>query len=123
MDQMFRNPQGPILPVMQGLVAQAVIGTAEGRSRYFERIAMLLSGQFTAERLIQHAEEIHGRIRPVLLAMNPNLARQHDQQVARLCDAMAQRVSSLQQQIVNPPTAPIQAPRFQRTRSAMLPLR
>jgi len=112
MDQMFHNPQGSILPAMKGLVARAVLETPEGRRRYFERLAMLAENHFTRERMTRQVAELQSRIRPVLLALNPNAARKHDQAVARLQQRIHQRIASVQQQLTHPPTEAVPSSHF-----------
>jgi spore coat protein H len=112
LDQIFHNPDGSILPVMKGVVARAVLETREGRRRYYERMAMLLGNGFTSERMTRLVAERQGRIRPVLLELNPNAARKHDLAVARLQDQIHERIASVRQQLIQPPAHPVPASHF-----------
>lgn len=112
MDQIFENPQGSILPEMKGLVAQSVLGTREGRRRYFERMKVLSENQFTNERMIRQVSALQSRIRPVLATLNPNAARRHDQAVARLQQHIRQRIASVQRQLTRPPGEPVRSSHF-----------
>ena len=89
MDQMFgvfrSSPTSPILPPTQGLVARAIATTPAGQQLYFERIATLRTNVFIEERLTNRVHELSRRIRPTLAAYAPDLAKEHDAQVAYLC--------------------------------------
>lgn len=112
MDQIFHNPRGSIFPEMKGLVAKAVLGIPEGRRRYFERMAWLTETIFTQERMEGQVSELRNRIRPVLLDLNPNAARKHDQAVARLQQQIRQRIASVQEQLKRPPSQPVPSTHF-----------
>ena len=64
MDQMFYEPQGSLFPELKGLVAQAVLSTAEGRREYRRRCTMLFTNLFP--KLANRVEELRARIRPEL---------------------------------------------------------
>jgi spore coat protein H len=112
MDQIFHNPEGSILPVMRGLVARSVLETPEGRRRYFEQMATIAEKHLTPERMTRQMAELQRRIRPVLLELNPNAARKHDQAAARLQQRVHQRIESVQQQLTHPPASPVLSSHF-----------
>jgi spore coat protein CotH len=112
MDQIFENPHGSILPVMKGIVAQAMLEIPEGRRRYFERMKDLAESEFTSERMMRKVTELQNRIRPVLADLNPNAARRHDQAVGRLRQNIQQRIGSVQQQLTHLPTEPVPSSHF-----------
>lgn len=112
MDQIFHNPRGSIFPEMKGLVAKAILEMPEGRRRYFERMARLIETLFTQEQMDRQVSELRRRIRPVLLDLNPNAARKHDQAVARLQTQIRQRIASVRQQLEQPPPKPVPSTHF-----------
>jgi hypothetical protein len=112
MDQIFDNPHGSILPVMKGMVAKGVLEIPEGRRLYFERMRTLSEKLFRSERMSQQVQALRGRIRPVLLDLNPNAARRHDQAVARLEQHIQQRIASVQDQLARPPIEPVPSTHF-----------
>jgi hypothetical protein len=87
---------------MQGLVAQAVMATAEGREAYLQRIASLRSQVFLEDKLTNRVHELSRQIRPTLAAYGPDLAEQHDAQVAALCQRIVERARSLSEQLSSP---------------------
>jgi spore coat protein H len=103
LDQMFgvdrATPECPILPPMQGMVARAVLGTPDGRRRYFERMTQLYSDVFHARALVQRVDDLAAVIRPVIVASDPQAARRHDQAVQWLKSRIARRDESLRQQL------------------------
>lgn len=108
MDQMFWEPNGPILPDnMEGLVARAVITTPEGRRMYRERMGALLTNVFKVNVITNRIDEVHARIRPVLAAISKSAARNHDSLVANLKSSIAQRASSIETQLSMPEPKPL----------------
>jgi hypothetical protein len=110
MDQMFWEATREVLPRRLdegGLVARAVLGTAEGRRRYLERAANLLTNVFVAEKLTNHIRELQARIRPELEAINPALARQHDKEVRKVRTQVLQRIAAVRQRLSEPEPEPI----------------
>jgi len=106
LDQMFgvarSYPGSSIHPPMQGLVAQAVMATPEGREAYLERIANLRSQIFLEEKLTHRVHELSRQIRPTLAAYGPDLAEQHDAHVAALCQRIVERARSITEQLGSP---------------------
>jgi len=70
LDQMFDWPpgrfpaDGPILPPMRGVVAQAVISTPQGRTRFLERLGTLCTNQFNERTITHRVQELARRIAP-----------------------------------------------------------
>ncbi|HKS35801.1 MAG TPA: CotH kinase family protein [Verrucomicrobiae bacterium] len=106
LDQMFgvirSSPHSSIDDPMRGLVARAVLGTPFGRERYLERIAYLRTNVFLEERLTNRVHELSRRIRPTLAAYAPDLAEEHDAQVAYLCQRIVERARSISEQLAAP---------------------
>jgi spore coat protein H len=73
LDQMFgipsgqANPNFPILRPMQGLVANRVISTPEGRRRYLERVGYLYTNVFHVREITKRVDEMARAI-----GVNPN---------------------------------------------------
>ncbi len=110
MDQMFWDPNGPILPNFEGLVAQAVVSTAEGRQRYRERMSLLLTNVFKVDALTNRMNELQARIRPVLASISAEAARNHDGAVANLRHQILQRALNLQKQLNVPSPKQVRFP-------------
>jgi spore coat protein H len=95
MDQMFWDPNGPVVPrasQVEGLVARALLETTEGQRLFRERVASLLTNVFTAERLTNHLNLLQARIRPMLESISKEEARSYDNEVKKLRNQMIQRV-------------------------------
>ncbi|MGI8785860.1 MAG: CotH kinase family protein, partial [Acidobacteriota bacterium] len=103
LDQMFgvarSSPDSPIQAPMQGMVAQALMSTTEGRQLYLERIATLRSRVFIEEKLTNRVHELSRRIRPTLAAYAPDLAEEHQEHVAYLCQRIVERARSISEQL------------------------
>ena len=108
MDQMFWEPDGSIVPPNRdGLVARAIWETTVGRRRYRECMGTLLTNIFKVEALTNRINEVQRRIRPVLAAINPGEARNHDDTLNKLRNAIAQRAVSIARQLSVPESKPV----------------
>jgi hypothetical protein len=103
MDQMFGvmmvQANMAVRPLMQGLVAKAVMDTPEGRRRYFERLVQLNQSLFDVERLTNRVYACAARIQPVLARISPSAVANHEREIADLCDRIIQRKQSLDEQL------------------------
>jgi spore coat protein H len=99
MDQMFGNPGGPILPGFQGLVANAVINTPEGKKRYYARMAEIHKDIFQPEKLVKRLDELQARVQPALTAVDKGAGQGYPAQINRLKDLIRQRAKSMEQQL------------------------
>ena len=110
LDQMFgverTTPECPILPHLQGLVARAVLSTAEGRRRYLERVAQLYTNAFHADALIKRVDELAGVINPTIAEYSPSAARRHEAAVENLKRRILARDESLRNQLAATTTQP-----------------
>jgi hypothetical protein len=107
MDQMFSHPEFPILPQFHGLVGQAVVTAPDGRQRYLQRMAVLLTNVFKVHTLTNRVRELQRRVRPVLASIHPDLAITHDVAVDSLRQRIIQRARNLEQQIRVPESVPL----------------
>ena len=110
MDQMFWDPNARVVPSRnqaEGLVVRALLETSEGQRRYRARAATLVTNIFTVERLTNQIQQLRARIRPVLAEINPGQARQHDQAVANLLNAVVQRAKRVREILGEPEPEPL----------------
>jgi hypothetical protein len=110
MDQMFWDPNGPVVPrssQVEGLVAGALLETAEGQRLFRQRVASLLTNVFTAGRLTNHLNQLQARIRPALEAISRDEARNHDNAVSNLRNQMIQRARIAAVKLFEPEPMPV----------------
>jgi spore coat protein H len=93
LDQMFWEPEGPIYPRLQGLVAIAVMRVPEARRLYRDRLAALNETVFAVELLQRRVDELVALIRPY--------RRDAPQQGARLKDLIEMRSTSIAEQLAS----------------------
>lgn len=90
-----------IRPQWKGMVARALLSTAEGSRRYEQHLRELLAGEFSAEKLNARVDRIAARIRPAaapgFLAGFPFQAR-----VSSLKSRIGQRLASAEAQLARP---------------------
>lgn len=111
LDQMFgverTTPECPILPPhLQGLVARAVVSTAEGRRRYLERVGQLYTNVFHADLLIKRVDQLAAVIYPAIAEYSPSAARRHLEAVEDLKQRIQMRDESLRSQLAATTTEP-----------------
>jgi hypothetical protein len=103
MDQMFGvmmvQPSMGVRPPFQGLVARALLETSEGRRRYFKRLAELNQSLFDVEAITNRVCQTAAKVQPILAQSNPSAAAAHLREVEDLCDRIAQRKLSLDDQL------------------------
>jgi hypothetical protein len=103
MDQMFGvmmvQPSLDVRPPFQGLAAKALLETPEGRRQYFQRLGELNQSLFNVEAITNRVYQAVARIGPVLARISPAAAANHEREVEDLCDRIAQRKLSLEDQL------------------------
>ena len=110
MDQMFWSADERIIPrpgQAEGLVARALLETAEGQRRYRERAVKLVDTVFTEERLTNQILQLRARIRPALAAFDPDAARKHDATAMNLLNAVRARARRARQILDEPEPEPL----------------
>jgi spore coat protein H len=110
LDQMFgsRMQVDPANPRLEktGMISAAVLGTAEGRRLYRERVGQLYTGVFKVEQITSRADEVAARIIPALAKSNPQAAKQFEHQLVRFKQRVIHRHALLAPQL-GPPPAPL----------------
>ena len=109
MDQMFWSPDGLIFPKEHdGLVSRALVDTPEGRIRYRQHMATLLTNVFTAEKLTNHIALLQSRLQPALQRISAEAARNQAAEAVKIRNAVLNRIKHLDRQLNQPPPKPIQ---------------
>jgi spore coat protein CotH len=99
MDQMWGDPNGPILPGFQGFVARGLVETKEGRKRYFARMGSILSDVYKVPDLLKRLDELEAHVQPALKSVDRGAGNDYKNQVNRLRGAIPQRAKSLAEQL------------------------
>ena len=99
MDQMFTDPNGPILPHFQGIVAAQVMNTKEGKKRYIARMREIMQTVYSVDRLTKRLDELEAVVQPALASVDDGAGRDYKNQVNRVREAVKQRAKSIEQQL------------------------
>jgi spore coat protein H len=99
MDQMFGDPNGPLFPTFNGVVARKVVDAPEGRKRYLAAVRKLLDGPLRPDPLVKKLDEIQDRIRPALKLADAGAAGGLRGQVDRVRNGIRQRAKSIDEQL------------------------
>jgi spore coat protein CotH len=66
MDVLFEEPEGPVVPKWQGLVAQGVMSTPEGKRAYQDKLRALIEKVFRLEDIEARIAVLEKRLQPAL---------------------------------------------------------
>ncbi len=92
-----------IRPQMQGLVARSLMETSEGRRLYYARLSEFNRTLLIPETLTNRIQQWAARVEPVLAQLGPASVQAHRRDVAELCERIAQRKDSLEEQLAGGP--------------------
>ena len=98
MDQMFGDPNAPILDPPGAIVSATVMLNPVWRARYRERIHELLPLFDPPANLHKRVDFLRRRLQPVLQAIDPQLAREHAARVREFKEHIAARATNLNEQ-------------------------
>jgi len=99
MDQLFGNPDAPWRPHMAGLVAKAVMETAEGQRRYRAGFESLFTNVFQVENLTERVNQVIVRLHPALTDGEFAAIRE---EAGHVKDRIVRRQLSLRRQLSEP---------------------
>jgi hypothetical protein len=101
MDQIFQDPDAPVLDYPNALVAEAVMRNPTWRAQFRKKLTELLP-RFSARTLVPRVEALADRLRPALKTTGGDAARDHDAAVRDLEARLAAREKSLKEQAKRP---------------------
>jgi spore coat protein H len=101
LDQMFSQPNGPILPRTRGLVARSLLQLPEVRQQYVGRLSQLLTNVYQVEAITNRVRQQAARISPALAEYNPEVTSTHAARVNSLCARIVQRARNIELQLSN----------------------
>jgi hypothetical protein len=107
LDQMMGDPNVPILPNVNGLVAQAVLKTPETRRLYRERFGHIFTNLFQVSVLTNRLNQAAARLLPAVREYNKELARDVENHVAGLRSRIVNRAQGIERQLRLPEPRPL----------------
>ncbi|MBI2930580.1 MAG: CotH kinase family protein [Planctomycetes bacterium] len=109
MDQIFEEPDAPILDPPVALAADAVMKNPAWRADYRKEIARLLP-LFNANRLRKRIDELEKHLAPAFQGGDPEASSRHKTAVNELKNGLEARERSLREQSKMPDPKPIECP-------------
>jgi spore coat protein H len=94
-ETVFNRPDAPITPEMKGLLAKATLETPQGKKRYREEMAKMLTKSFKVDLIQARVKELAAKIKPAL----SEAGDAHDKAVKDLLERIAARQKSVEQQL------------------------
>jgi len=107
MDQLFGRPDFPVEPHMAGVVAKALLETAEGRQAYRDRLPLVFTNCFKVETLTSRVGAWSDAIAPHLTRAEARALRR---ETVDLCERIRQRVLFVSRQLAAPASKPTNEP-------------
>ncbi len=104
MDVLFGNPRAPLQPVMNGLVARALMETPEGRKAYRARCSFLATNVLTPKRI---GSIIERTLPPLRTTLNAEELAALDKEVTSLKQRVADRLADIERQLQQTPMQPL----------------
>jgi spore coat protein H len=98
MDQMFARPTMPMVPVWQGMVANAFMETSEGQALYQQNVTTLYTNTYKTQALVSRIDELGARVRPLLVSGHDVPPEEHEALIALLRRQIIQRDKFISQQ-------------------------
>lgn len=95
MDQMFHDPNGPLRPGFQGVVARTLLETPEGKAGYYKRLDEILKTVARPELLLKRLDELQAKVQPMLASVDANAGRDYPNQINRFRGAIQHRHKKL----------------------------
>jgi hypothetical protein len=105
MDQMFGDPNFPLLGPSDPIVASAVLNDPEWAAEYHQIVEEMLQN-FRPERVAKILDRYSERLQPELAAMNEEAARQQREHLAGMKARINERVMAIRRQLSEPPPPP-----------------
>jgi len=107
-DQMFQNGTSPIRPNMQGMLAQNVMRTPQGRRLYREQFSLLFSTIFKVELLTNRVDSIVSHLMPSLISYDKAFGNEFRNQANGVKDRIRDRAAEIGKQLAFPEPKPLQ---------------
>ncbi len=104
MDQMFQDPGFQTFGQTPAIVASAVRSLPEWNAQFRQSVTKLLP-LFEGNRLAARVQQLHQKLRPTFLELNPDGISQFDEQMTQLQNRMRERFGCIAQQLLEPDPA------------------
>lgn len=101
-DQLFQNATSPIRPNMQGLAAQAVMRTSQGRRAYREKFATLFTNVFEVAVLTNRVDTVVAQVSPALATFDKAASNEFRSQANGVKERIVQRAGEIRKQLASP---------------------
>jgi len=111
MDQMFWDPNGPIIPKpnrFNGLVARAMIETPQGNKFYRQRFGEVFTNYFQIETLTNRVNELAALIRPAIVELEgEDAGKNYDGQAKQVRDRITAQYVNFERRLTEPEPEPL----------------
>ena len=99
MDQMFRDPNSPLMPGWGGFIARRVMETPEGKKRYKVRLRDLIQTVYKPELRLKRLDELGARLKPALTSVDQGAGNDYPNQVNQFKRAIQERARILTERL------------------------
>ncbi|MCX7872361.1 MAG: CotH kinase family protein [Verrucomicrobiae bacterium] len=104
LDQMMHDPNVPVVPGVNGIVAQTVFRIPELKKRYIERFEEIFDNYFKPDDLTNRIDNMVTRLKPKIEEFDKNFAREFENRSRDLKNRIVNRANSIKRQLaaINP---------------------
>jgi spore coat protein H len=106
MDQMFGDPEAPVIPTFNGLLAVQTFQIPEMRRRYQERLSRLMHDVFLVEEMTRRMDRMEPRVYALIQEFNKDEENGFKEAARDFRNKVVNRVRSVQRQLADLPKPP-----------------
>lgn len=77
MDQVFGNPDLPIVPRVNSVVGRGLLSTSEGKAKYLETFERILREKYDVERITNRVDQLSERVRKIVVQSDLDRAAEY----------------------------------------------
>ncbi|MGB9602481.1 MAG: CotH kinase family protein [Limisphaerales bacterium] len=99
LDQMMHDPNVPIVPGVNGMVAQAIFRIPQTKQRYIQRVEEIFENNFKPEDLTNRIDQIVAKLKPQIEEVDKNFAQEFVNRSRDLKQRIINRASSIKRQL------------------------
>lgn len=101
LDQMMNDSNVPIVPGVNGLVAQTIYRIPETKKRYIERFEEIFLNNFRPDDLTNRIDTIVGKLKPKIAEVDKNFAQEFENRSHNLKQRIINRAQSIDRQFAS----------------------
>lgn len=99
LDQMMHDPNVPIVPGVNGMVAQAIFRIPETKQQYIQRVEEIFENYFRPDDLTNRIDQLVAKLKPKIAEVDKNFAQNFENRAHDLKQRIINRAQSINRQL------------------------